>query len=159
MKLILVSIKNYISNMITLLGKKRMFLLPLATLVTIQIFTISCNGNSNNIIQPQLYFPVQKEPQTAVLTALLPGELVADNGYLRVAGNLILWPHGYSLKTEGQDIWVINDKGQPAAKVGDWIKIGGGVVSTSYAEQILEHPLPEGCEGPYWLAAEIVNQD
>jgi hypothetical protein len=103
-------------------------------------------------LTPEPYFPVQKEFQTTVLTSLIQGKLVLNNGYLRVYDELIIWPYGYSLKTEGKEMWVINEKGQPAARVGDEVGIGGGEIPADFAEEKIGHPLPEGCEGPYWLA-------
>jgi len=102
------------------------------------------------------FFPVQQEVQTEVMQVLLQGELVLDNGCLRVHDELILWPYGYSLKTEGKEIWVINDKGKPVARVGDLVRLGGGQVPAFFAEEKLGHPLPEGCDGPYFLAGEVV---
>ena len=102
------------------------------------------------------FFPVQQEVQTEVMQVLLQGELVLDNGCLRVHDELILWPYGYSLKTEGKEIWVINDKGNPVARVGDLVRLGGGQVPAFFAEEKLGHPLPEGCDGPYFLAGEVV---
>ncbi len=102
------------------------------------------------------FFPVQKEVQSEVMQVLLQGELVLDNGCLRVHDELILWPYDYSLQTEGKEIWVIDDKGQSVAHVGHHVRLGGGQVPTFFAEEKLGHPLPEGCDGPYFLAGEVV---
>ena len=105
------------------------------------------------------FFPVQKEVQTTILGALLQGELVLDNGCLRVHDELILWPYGYSLKTEDKEIRVIDDRGQSVAHVGHHVRLGGGQIPAFFAEEKLGHPLPEGCDGPYFLAGEVVTDE
>jgi len=105
------------------------------------------------------FFPVQKEVQSEVMGLLLQGELVLDNGCLRVHDELILWPYGYSLKTEGKEIWVIDDKGQTVAHIGDLVRLGGGEIPAFFAEEKLGQLLPEGCEGPYFLAGVVVTDE
>jgi hypothetical protein len=63
-----------------------------------------------NTIKP--YFPVQKEIPKEYMLVELSGKLVDVAGYLRVneVNALIIWPYGYSLKIEGKEMWVINDK-------------------------------------------------
>jgi len=125
-------------------------MIPLCILV---LFLGSCTSEPPDTPQPEPYFPVQKEVPKTFLLALLPGRLVIDDaGYLRVNDTLVIWPHGYSLKIDGNDIWVIDDTGQACAKVGDWVKIGGGVIPGYVVEEKIGQPLPAGCEGPYWLA-------
>ena len=130
----------------------------LLILVVISVFAIGCNDNSDDTGQPDLYFPVQKEVQESEMLVLLPGKLVIDNtGYLRVNVTndlhaLIIWPYGYSLKIEGKEMWIINDKGQAVARVGDTVKLGGGFVDASVAEERMGHALPENAKGPYFLS-------
>lgn len=113
---------------------------------------------ASNLELADLYFPVQKEPQTSFLLALLPpGKLVADNGYLRVKGYLIIWPYGYSLKAEKNEIWVVNDKGQPVARVGDEVRFGGGELPAYFVPQKIAQELPIGIEGPFWELGGIHN--
>ena len=69
------------------LSNSRRLLLLLFTLVTILSIAIGCTGNSNDTVQPEPYFPVQKELQNFILQVSLPGKLVVDNGYLRVSDN------------------------------------------------------------------------
>ncbi len=94
------------------------------------------------------------------MLTLLSGKLVDDAGYLRINVNndlhaLIIWPYGYSLKIEGKEMWIINDKGQAVARVGDTVKLGGGFLGASDMEEIMGHALPEDVEGPYFLANPI----
>jgi len=102
------------------------------------------------------FFPVQKEVQSEVMAVLLQGELILDNGCLRVHDELILWPYGYSLQTEGKEIRVIDDKGQSVAHVGHHVRLGGGQIPAYFAEEKLGQLLPEGCDGPYFLAGVVV---
>jgi hypothetical protein len=115
-------------------------------------------------IQTPAYFPVQKEPADVIMLLLVRGELILDNGYLRVSGksgykgDLIIWPYGYSWKIEGKEIWIIDDKGQAVARVGDWVKMGGGEIPKYWAEEKIGSPLPEDAEGPYILAGGPVER-
>ena len=129
-----------------------------AILVIIPILVIDCTGNSPSITQPEPYFPVQKEVQTTMMLVLLPGKLVIDNnGYIRVdmineSDPLIIWPYGYSLQIEGKDIWIINDKGQVIAKVGDAVELGGGFVGADIVEERTGQALPKDAAGPYFIS-------
>jgi hypothetical protein len=83
--------------------------------------------------------------------------VIDDAGYLRVnvtndLHTLIIWPYGYSLKIEGKEMWIINDKGQAVARVGDTVELGGGFVDASVAEERMGHALPENAKGPYFLS-------
>ncbi|HEX9896045.1 MAG TPA: hypothetical protein VGA85_00070 [Dehalococcoidales bacterium] len=127
-------------------------------LVILPIFTIACTCNSADNTQPEPYFPVQKEVAEEVMQARLEGKLVMDDaGYLRVYDALIIWPHGYSLKIEGKEIWIINDKGQAVARVGDMVMVGGGFVDTWVAEEKIGCALPEDAKGPCWLAGNVIK--
>jgi hypothetical protein len=107
---------------------------------------------------PTPYFPVQAEVQELGLNALLSGELVLDDGCLRVYDNLILWPYGYTVEMEGDDIWVVNEHGEWVVNVGDRVQMGGGVISAEFAEEKIGRSLPEGCMGPFWLVAFSVEK-
>ncbi len=162
------NIHRYTSHVIASPGEIMKFIWLLSILVIIPSLAIGCTGNSNNAAQADLYFPVQKEPATIVLTSLVSGRLVVDNGYLRVSyrlgglfplsrGSMIIWPHGYSWKAENNEIWILDDKGQKVLRVGDSVKLGGGEIPASFAEQLIGQKLPVGIEGPFWLAADIVS--
>jgi hypothetical protein len=157
-KLICRSCYRIISYLPKSLGKYRKLFIITGMLAILPVLVIGCTGNAGDKTQPEPYFPVQKQVEPVVLNLALQGNLVLDNGYLRVLGNLIIWSYGYSLKTEGREIWVINEKGQPVVRVGDEVRIGGGVIPGSWAEEKMGHPLPEGCEGPFWLAGGVVEK-
>jgi hypothetical protein len=133
------------------LEKTRVVLFILSFLLAVPLMLVACHGKT----QPPPYFQVQKEPAEEIHLMLIQGELVLDNnGYLRVSGGLILWPYGYSLKIEGKEVWIIDDKGQAVARVGDRVKMGGGEIP-KWAEEKIGSPLPEGAEGPYLLVGPV----
>jgi hypothetical protein len=142
---------KFTSYMTAVLGNRRNIIPLLATLVIIPFYTTGCSCSS----QTTLYFPVQKEPQTTVLIALLSGQLVSEDGYLKVKDELIIWPYGYSMKQDKNEIWIYNEKSQMVFKAGDVIQIGGGEVSISTAEEKIGKQLPTDIEGPFWLAGNI----
>jgi hypothetical protein len=112
------------------------------------------------------YFPVIKnEPQGSFLGDL-KGTLVLEDGYLRLSRSysdtteLIIWPYGYSLNVEGDDIRIINGHGQLVAHVGDNIYVVGGEVPLITVVKFIRGLLPFGCKGPYWLASDVwVNEN
>ncbi|MGD1118626.1 MAG: hypothetical protein ABR886_03995 [Dehalococcoidales bacterium] len=108
--------------------------------------------------QPEPYFPVQKEVAKQDMLALLSGKLVMDShGYLKIAGELILWYHGFSYQIEGKAIWILNDKGSKVFRVGDSVTIGGGELPDYAVEEKIGHPLPENAKGPYWQMAHMAD--
>jgi hypothetical protein len=106
-----------------------------------------------------IYFPVEKEPAKGYMLLSLQGKLlIDDSGYIRVEWTekehpLIIWPYGYTLqKAKNDDAWVTDEQGQLAWRVGDIIDLGGGFAGKDIVEQRIGKSLPEGCEGPYFLA-------
>ena len=138
-------------------GRIVKLLAALGILLVIPGLAIGCNANSTPSPQSVLRFPAQKEVAGQAMAALLSGKLVIKNGYLRVNDNLILWPYGYSPKLENNQIFVLNDKAQPVAQVGDSVRVGGGVISASFAEEKIGQKLPDGIDGPFWLMGDIVT--
>ncbi len=132
------------------------------------------NWKIKNVVQsdnvntlPAPFFPTQKEPATSYMAALLsdkPEELIIKDGCLRAGGYLLVWPYGFSLTTDKDGIFqVIDSTGQPVARVGDKVRIGGGGGEmsggnsgdiTKYSEE-----LPSRCSGPYWIVGEVITVD
>jgi hypothetical protein len=132
---------------------RRIFRLGLVVLAAVLLALAGCRSAAPPTVS---YFPVQKEPAEIILLASLPGELVLDeDGYLRAGDNIILWPYGYSYEVRDGEIWIIDEAGRDAARVGDSVRIEGGQIPADFAEEKLGYPLPEGCTGPFWLAGEI----
>jgi hypothetical protein len=122
----------------------------------IVLIGVGCSANPNNTRQSVHYLPVQKEPGADLLTALLDGKIVLDDGYLRVQAEphsyLIIWPYGFSWQDKDNEIWILNDKGRAVVEVGDSVTMGGGSIPQSFAEQKIGETLPAGVQGPFWLA-------
>jgi len=120
------------------------------------------NGDSVNTSSSAPFFPVQKDPNLDYMEALLVGELVIEDGCLRVDDDLLVWPHGFSLSIEGEVIQVIDDTGQPIARVGDKVEVSGGEVGTSelpegYLSEISAQLPSDRCLGPYWIIGEEIS--
>ena len=94
----------------------------------------------------------------------LGGRLVVRDRCIHMApdegGGLVVWPHGYSLRSEGGDILVLDGRGEVAAKVGEEVRMGGGqitqdaagptpeVARRAFAEKRGELGVPDRCRGP-----------
>jgi len=129
-------------------------------LVIVPIVAVGCHDNTPSLTP---FFPVQKSGLDQML-ALAEGKLVLDNGYLRLKpliffgdSYLLIWPHGFSLLTEGEEIQVIDSDRQVVASVGDRIKVGGGEVPAEIVEKYIGQPLPDNCPGLYWIVSEVVD--
>jgi hypothetical protein len=53
------------------------------------------------------------------------------------------------------DTWIINEKGQPVAKIGENIELGGGSVDADAVQILTGSALPKDAVGPYWITAPI----
>ena len=149
-------------------GVKYKALIFLCILAIVLITAIACSDNSTNNSSPAPCFPVQKAGLDE-MESLGGGKLELDNGCLRMDKYLLIWPHGFSLRTEGEEILVIDDGGQVVARVGDKITVGGGEITDSsfnvpgktakefIEESIIGQPLPDDCTGPYWIVGETVK--
>lgn len=143
-------------------SKRLIFLLVLAVVLSI---TVSCNKNSLNNSSDTPFFPVQKASGEQML-AELQGKLVSENDCLRVddgySNYLIIWPHGFSMRTEGEEIQVLDSNRQVVARVGDYIYVSGGAFEGEQMEEHVEKnvlglQLPDDCQGPYWIVGDTVE--
>lgn len=106
---------------------------------------------------PGLFFPQLRARSATSMTALLEGQLIEENGCLRVASSdsvnsrLIIWQPDYFLTLNGEQIEVLNREGQVPARLGEPISLGGGEVQLSNYVGQLRQPIPTACEGPYFL--------
>ena len=99
------------------------------------------------------------------------GELVLENGCLRVLGNpalshkeqfvpsfLPIWPDGFSWKRTETSVAVVDRSGREAAQVGDYVRLSGdGVHSESFRAGQIAKTLSDACEGPYYLVGDDVT--
>jgi hypothetical protein len=162
MKLIYVLYDRFLSRW---LAEGRKILAALVcVLVIVPIMSTSCHDNSFTTTPPAPFFPVKKEPDSSYIypSALSEGKLVVDHSNLRLkhfwgTSDLLIWPYGYSLRIEGKELQVVDNYGQLVGRLGDKIKVGGGEVPAEIVEEYIGQPLPDDCEGPYWLVSEVIE--
>ena len=92
------------------------------------------------------------------LAALAQGVLADDGGCLRVGDKLLVFPPDqYEVVREGEIVLVrdllIGDSEPTVWHVGTNVTVGGGTVPDG--RSIPHEPLPEHCDGPYWLVGGI----
>lgn len=95
---------------------------------------------------------------------LMEGQLVLDNGCLRVNGVknmrlgdsfLIIWDSRFSTRTEQGVVQVIDSSTEEMlVSVGDYVSFGGGVPT----EMDLREPIPDECPGPYYLVGNTIKK-
>ncbi len=109
---------------------------------------------------PSVYFPQLKMRSGVFMEALLIGELVLEDGYLRIDGTLIIWQPDYFVNNNDGTIEILDRNGEVVARVGEEIGMGGGEIKPiDYINKLLKEPLPADSKGPYWLMGEIVPMD
>lgn len=93
---------------------------------------------------------------------LSKGILFLENGLLRLkpadpgsVSQLIIWPAGFSVREENSVIEVFYAGGELAAKVGDYLELGGGQVPPEIVENLIGQTLPQNCLGPYWATGSV----
>lgn len=111
------------------------------------------------------YFPVWTKFPTVGSFDSLSGMLIMENQLLGVKNPddefiIIVWPYGYSVYQHGNRIQVLDEKGQPQARLGDHLTIYGFVYGLKETEQNVSQfaraygiSLPSGFRGALWIAA------
>ena len=110
-------------------------------------------------------FPQLREAPNSYMDALLEGELVSENGCLRVrniehgSDHLVIWPYDSEMTADGQGVRVrISDGSEAILSVGEEVRIGGGESYLSFLQRRVAQPIPSEClGGSYWVAGEILN--
>ena len=100
-------------------------------------------------------------PEPTRFAALVSGELVAENGCLRIVETtssnnyLIAWPPEFSIHSEQDRIIITKGNGEEVTlRIGEEIRLGGGEVdSRDVLDKRVQQALPEQCPGPYWIAS------
>ncbi|GAP13094.1 hypothetical protein LARV_00836 [Longilinea arvoryzae] len=112
-----------------------------------------------------LFFPQLRARSVVFMTALLEGQLVLEDGCLRVVtgfapqGSLIIWQPDYFPSQKGDQIEILDRNGLSVARVGESIALGGGEIQLSDdTTRQLRESIPAACAGPYFLMGEIVGQ-
>jgi hypothetical protein len=116
------------------------------------------------------YFPTAIDFATATntdvdwgyTTALADGYLVLEKGYLRVINeqmklnDIIIWPHGYSLRLKDGQVEISDSEGRLRARTWEKIRIGGsGKNSRDMAEMYVGQSLPADAVGPYYITPSV----
>lgn len=110
---------------------------------------------------PNPNFPQMRQGDTERLDAMVMGELVSENGCLRVRdidgrdNHLLIWPHGYEMAADGQSV-LIGDDSEATLSVGEEVRIGGGEVPLFHVQTLVVQPIPSNClGGSYWVVGEV----
>jgi hypothetical protein len=114
---------------------------------------------------PGLFFPQLRARSTEFMAALLEGQLILEDGCLRVQtsyspqSNLVIWQPDYFPTQNGERIEILNRDGQVVARVGEAVSLGGGGIELSdfYTRQ-LRQPMAGACTGPYFLMGDVVSR-
>ncbi|MBE9524594.1 MAG: hypothetical protein IMY76_05810 [Chloroflexi bacterium] len=112
---------------------------------------------------PNVFMPQLKQRDAIFLEALLSGELVVEDGCLRIRNNdtdesrLIIWQADYFLTDNEGTLEILNETGAVVAQVGEMVYMGGGEVPIDAS--VLREPIPEQCRGPYWLMGEFLPDE
>ena len=70
----------------------------------------------------------------------------------------LLWPAGWSLRTEGGTIAVVDRAGQAVARMGEAVRLSGKSIPHTWESEIyrrLVNELPGDCHGTYWIVEEV----
>lgn len=108
-------------------------------------------------------FPQLREEPNSYMEADLVGELVSENGCLRVrniernTNHLPIWPHDSEMTADGQGVRVrISDGSEATLSVGEEVRMGGGSLPLSFVQKRVKQPIPSNCLGDlYWIVGEI----
>lgn len=132
--------------------------LGIITVICLIIFT---NPNNNRTLFKSAlsvpFFPVQRTPTKVSVQALISGPLKLEDKCLKVEGNLIVWPYGFSIGYRGNKMNIVNQEGKIVASVGDSIKLSGGQASAT-ASNSLSQFTNTNCKGPLWITGKVLGK-
>ena len=93
------------------------------------------------------------------LEAEMEGELVSENGCLRLRGidgtdydrydYLLIWPNMSEMTADGQGVRLSRNS-EVTLSIGDHIGMAGGVMTPGQVQRRVVQPIPSDCAGPYW---------
>ena len=119
---------------------------------------LSCSGEEVPPGTLFVYFPQLKTDSGEYMEAQLLGEMVLDGYYLRIDKYLVIWRPGYSVRNNNGTIEVVDRNGEVVARVGEEIYMSGGEIkSLEFINTLIREPLPQDCEGPFWLQGEVTR--
>jgi len=114
---------------------------------------------------PGIAFPRQEpvEGPRAMMAAELIGGLIVRHGCLRVEslygdGSILpVWPAEFSIAIENDAIVVFDGSGNPVAREGQEVYMGGGEGTAEVLVNCVRQQLPDSCPGPYWVVGDGVR--
>ena len=94
------------------------------------------------------------------MQALFEGVIVRDDDCLYLGdapdAATAVWPPGFTYEAHGDEVVILDDTGAEAARTGQSLRMGGGLVAEDGA------PVPDelkgivkGCPAPYWIVGEM----
>ncbi len=106
-------------------------------------------------------FPRQLQAGELGTTQQIEGELVLEDGLLRINGYLILWPFEYWGWSDSDTVWIkYGDRSTAIARIGDQLIITGYEVNAYTARQkTISSTFYDSLKGPYWLADTVINKE
>lgn len=113
---------------------------------------------------PDVFMPQLKQRDVAFMTALLIGNLVVEDGCLRIRdvytgeSRLIIWQADYYLTVNDGVLAILDETGAVVAQVGGRVYLGGGE-QRAVNESEMRQPLPESCGGPYWRMGGFLPEE
>jgi hypothetical protein len=111
---------------------------------------------------PDVFMPQLKQRDVAFMEALLIGELVVQDGCLRVINEnestLVIWQADYFLSENAGILEILDETGNVVARVGEMVYMGGGE-QRSVNEDEMRQPVPEQCSGPFWRMGQFLPEE
>ena len=102
-------------------------------------------------------FPQHDVPPTDYWSERFVGQLTLEDGCLRAASLLLIWPNTFTFDTKNGVVRIVDATGRIVAHVGDDVRFSRTNVSFEQAlDQEWIHGLSGDCSGPYWLVADEV---
>ena len=102
-------------------------------------------------------FPQHDVPPTDYWSERFVGQLILEDGCLRAASLLLIWPNTFTFDTKNGVVRIVDATGRIVSHVGDDVRFSRTNVSF---EQALDQEWIQGfsgdCSGPYWLVADEV---
>ena len=129
------------------------YLLVTISVALVLLSTVGCTEPANPPNFPQ----VRGNPDG--MDAMLVGELVSENGCLRLrkidegTDHLIIWRQTADMTADGQGVRITDESGVSSSfSVGEKLRMGGAATrNLDVVQKSVVQPIPGNCPGPYWL--------
>ena len=101
---------------------------------------------------PEVNFPQHEAPPMDYWSESFIARLTLEEGCLRAASRLLIWPNTFRFDTRDGVVRVVDATGRIAAHVGDDVRFSRTPISYEDArDRGWIHGLSEDCPGPYWM--------